>query len=593
MNRLHQVVQLQVKNHYKQLVLVMILMIIAGGFQAISPWPFKLLIDNVLGDELLDSTHLIGRVVTNIDSSQQLGLLVIVLYFLIAILSNAIEYVQSIYTNLVMRRIIEGFSLAVFQNLESFDIGYYRQQDVGDYTYRLSYDASTIGSLIEFGFIPIITSSIYLLITGTILWMMEPRLTIVTLAALPLLAWGLQFFNKRIARASQDSESRYSTLHSFIQQSLSQLKIVQAYRQETNMLNRYKQQVAGSLDADFQLNRLNLLMSLFVGILISLVYTAVIGMGIKSVFEGLLSPGLLIVYIFYLDNLTQPVINIANAVSSIKEDAARLERLEEFFDSQHQLLDTGSIDRVTDTSIRFMKVSVKGAHGEAILTDISCEFPAKSTTFIVGLSGSGKSSLTSLILRLMSQPEEGDICLGQYSVRDYQLETLRQTIALVPQETVLFNDTIRNVIAFGNPEATFEEVQTAARLAGADEFIERHPGRYAFKVGERGELLSGGQRQRLVLARAYLKRAPVLILDEVFAHQDPETRKRMLDNLRQFSVGRTVIGVTNNFEVVLPQDRVLVLHRGQIVYQGTYEQMKSAQVFSAITNQVTIGEGVS
>lgn len=592
MSRLNQVILEQIKIHAKQLGAIIGLMMVSSAIQVISPWPFKILIDNVLGSELVDISTPLGSLLNRFESPQSLGVFVIVVYFVISIASNIADYIQSHYTNRVIRRIIQNFSTSAFKNLESFDIGYYQQQDVGDYTYRLSYDASTIGSLIEFGGMPIITSSVYLIFTSAILYSMDPRLTIITLLALPVLAFGLQFFNKQITIASQESETRYTTLHSFIQQSLSQLKIIQAYRQESNLLTRYKQQITSSLDADFKLNRLNLLMSLFMGVLVTIIYTAVIGLGIDSVFAGNMSAGLLIVFIFYLDNLTQPVITIANAVSSIKEDVVKLNRLEEFFDSQHQLMDSGNITEVTDTTIKFIQVSVIGAQKEVILSDINCEFPEKTLTYVIGLSGSGKSSLTSLILRLMNQLDYGDIMMGPYSIRDYKLETLRQTIALVPQETVLFNDTIRNIIAFGNPEATFEEVKAAAKLAVADEFIDRHPGNYAFKVGERGELLSGGQRQRLSLARAFLKRAPVMILDEVFAHQDPETRSALLKNLQDYSVGRTVLAVTNNFEIVRPFDRVLVLHRGHIVYQGNYEMLKAAKVFSAITNWQSSGEGV-
>ncbi|MBU1931669.1 ABC transporter ATP-binding protein/permease [Patescibacteria group bacterium] len=574
MSRIKQVIIQEVKPYFWRLVFVLSLMFLATASQAITPWPFKFLIDNVLGDELVDRYSFIGRIVSWFKNKQTLGFFVVFLFFASNIISSIVGYFQSIETAKVIRNIIYRFSEAAFENLQMFDIGFYRKQDVGDYIYRLSYDVSALGEMIESGILPIIASGLYFIGTTIILLLINVQLTLLSFGILPFFALSLYLINQRVVKASRKAEFRYSALFTFVQQALSQLKITQAYLQEKRQLRQYNKKMDSSLASDFKVVKLNLILSLIVGIIIGASYSFIIGLGINTVSTGQLSAGLLIVFIFYLDNLTAPVLDIIDGISLIKQNWVRINHMREFFNQKSHIKDAGVIDKMPDIDIRFDKVTLLGVHKKPILKNISCHVKPGKITAIIGTSGSGKSSFIALILRLINEPSRGRIYIGKHELKDYRLDCLRQHIAFVPQENILFNDSIKNIIAFGNPKASPAEIQTAAKLAVAHEFSINRPGGYDFKVGDQGNLLSGGQRQRLALARAYVRQAKILVLDEVFSAQDDMTKTKVLDNLRQYARGKTVVLVTNTLDVLKKSDNVILIDKGKVKYSGKFAGLK-------------------
>jgi ABC-type bacteriocin/lantibiotic exporter with double-glycine peptidase domain len=258
----------------------------------------------------------------------------------------------------------------------------------------------------------------------------------------------------------------------------------------------------------------------------------------------------------------------------MKQSYIRLSRITSLFNPKLHTKDVGTVTKITDSNIRFSEVTLQGQHREKILQDVSCTFKANTINALIGVSGSGKSSLTALILRLIDHPDVGDIHIGEYPITAYKLESLRKSIAYVPQEAVLFNQSISDVISFGNPNIPQSEIRQAAKLADADTFIKHHPGGYNFKVGDQGNLLSGGQRQRLLLARAYVREAKIMILDEVFASQDPATRKHIMKNLRMYAEGRTVILITNILDVLDESDNIVLMDEGTVVKSGSYKELE-------------------
>lgn len=563
---------------------VVLTMLAATGFSLLTPWPFKLLIDNVLGGELIDTSTWIGKILAVFTTRESLGVFVVFLYLSSNVFANLFVYAKSIVSSLVINKLEYEFSEQAFNNLEAFDYGFFRNRDIGDYIYRLSYDVSALYDLLDGGIFPITTSLLFLSIATVVLYSIDVRLTLLSLTVIPLLAISLVILNNLTTRASKRSETSNSILYSYVQQTLSQLKIIQAYSREKTTLDLYNRKMASSLDYEFRLFRLNFILSMTTGIIIALTYSLIIGLGIRSIFTGQLTAGLLLVFLYYLDNLTSPIITIIYAVSSIKQSTVRIGRLGEFFNSRYHIHDTGMMNCISDTSIEYRHVSLDGDHGEKILSDISCGFPAGSFTAVVGVSGSGKTSMTGLLLRFIDKPDDGEILIGGENILEYKLTVLRQTLAYVPQEPILPDETIRHIIAFGKESVTEDEIRNAARLAGADEFIERHPGGYDFKVGEQGNLLSGGQRQRLMLARAFVRNARILVLDEIFASVDPKTRKYMLDNLRKYAIGKTVILVTNQLDILEDSDRVIIMRKGKITHTGVFGELKIQNFMHTLMN---------
>lgn len=553
-----------------RLLWILALMMFVVGIEAISPWPFKFLIDNVLGNETFDPGTFPAKVFNLFNSQQYFGYFVVFMFFLISLLSSFLEYFRSIATKNTIREIIFRFSQLAFKNMESFDIGFFRKQEVGDIIYRLSYDVTSLGDFIELGILPFISSALYLILTTIFMLTISIKLTLISLAVVPVLAIGLYNFNKHIDSMTKKSERWNSMVFSYVQEVLNQLKIVQAFSEEKKESEVFDKTMGSSLKTDVRLYRLNFLLSLLVGVIIAISYSIIIAIGISYFFNGELTTGLLIVFIFYLDNLTNPILDIIYASSSLKESWVKINRMSEFFSKKTKMHDLGTLNTFNNFAIEFKNVTLEGTMGKKILDNISLKIKPGKLTVIVGVSGSGKTSLVSLIPRLINTPSHGEIIIGNHNVNEYKLEDLRKEISIVPQETVLFNQTIYDIIAYGKPGCTLEEVKKAAALAGAAEFIHDHPNGYHFKVGEEGNFLSGGQRQRLMLARAFIKNANIYIFDEPLSSLDIKTRSEVWKKILEVCHNKTTIIVSNVLDVITKADDVIFMNKGKIVETGNH-----------------------
>lgn len=581
MKRIDKTIITEIRLLVPQLFIVLLLMFGSIVFQALSPWSFKILLDEVLGFSN-SSENTTVSFLSFLFTRESLGYIALFIFFASSILVNLFDYFQLILLKSTLRNIIHNLATKVFNNLELFGMKFFKQHETGDYIYRLDSDIYAVSSLIENGILPVITSSIYLIITVVIMFFIHVQLTLIALAALPFLVGGMYVLNNKIVAISKKSERANSTVYSFIQQALTQLAVIQAFHQEKAELRKYDTKVTHALGYDFRLDKLNAILSLIIGLLIAINYTAIIGYGIREVFNNALTTGLLIVFIFYLDNLTNPVLSIIYAISSFKENHVKINRLADFFNSHAFTTNTGTLTHIENFTIEFKDVDLYDSPDNRILQNINLTIAAGTVTVLIGMSGSGKSSLLSLLPRFI-EPSSGHILLGDHPITDYTLETLRNNISYVPQDIYLFNDTIRNIISFGRPEATFKEIQHAARLAYADEFIENHPHGYDFRVGEGGVFLSGGQRQRLMIARAFLKNAPIVIFDEPLSSLDLETRTKVWKNIQEFCIGKTAIIISNILDVVTSGDTVVVLENGKVLTTGkSHDLLSNKKIYNVI-----------
>ena len=539
-------------------------------FEIISPWPFKVLIDNVLNPVPLVGGTRIDDFLSTFKSREILGFFVVLVYFLSSFMHSIAEYMHAIITQKVTQRMIANFSKKAFENLEGLAIGFFKKQKIGDYIYRLSYDVHALGEFLEEGLLPIITSTVALIAAIVVMLLISVKLTLLALIALPILAFGLWSFNDHVAYTTKRAEFFGSAISSFIEEALSHLKIIQAFSQEKRQSIRFGRKADASLESDVSLYRVDYLLTLLVGLVIAMSYSFIIIYGIRSVFEGTLTTGLLVVFIFYLDHLTVPIISIIYASVALKQSYVRISRMNEFFTQKTHTVETGAITEVTDTTIKFDHVTFRGDKKVKILDDVSFEIKPNQRTIIFGLSGSGKTSILNLLLRFADTPSAGNIYIGGVNIKEYDAPRLRDAISFIPQEITLFDDTIRNNIAFGSKgESTLKEIKTAAKLAAAADFIRRMPGGYNYRVGEAGNLMSGGQRQRIMIARALMKKeAKILLFDETFSALDVKSREEVLHNMYEFSQGKTTVIISNVFSIIGAADHVIVLNRGKVIYDG-------------------------
>lgn len=556
-----------------QIALILILLLIATGIETLVPWPFKILIDNVLGNELLDTKTFIGHLINQFSSTGSAGLFVVVFYFSIVTLDHVANYFYSLWNNLVIQKITRAFATACFTNLTKLDYSYFRKKNVGTYIYKLNYDITAPADIIESSILPIISSSVYLGITIFILASINLMMAAISLAVLPFLSFSMYYMNKKISAASNDLEHKNGALYTFVEQTISQLKIIQAYTQSHSILKNYENTVWKSLLTELKLYRYSIILTLVNGIIIGILYTVIISIGIQRVDAGTLSSGLLIVFIFYMDNVISPIKDIIGSISSYKQSFAQLKNTADIFNPQYHLKDTGTLTSLKNYLIEFKDVTIKDDKGRKILSDISFTAPEKLFTVIIGKSGSGKSSLFQLLLRLTDSLDSGKIEIGGHLLKEYTVQTLRNHIAYVPQESELFDESISRVISFGKENATAAEIREAAKLAVADEFIDKRAGGYQSRVGEGGNFLSGGERQRLLLARAYLRGADILLLDEILSAQDAATQAKIMEGLREYGKNKTVLMITHTYALLLPKDHVIVIEDGKIFAEGTYQEL--------------------
>jgi len=558
------------------------------GLEAVAPWPFKILLDNVLSDNPIALGSGLGIFAYIFRSRDLLGFFAILVYFLSTFSLTIVEYVKDVVAKKIVKSLIVGFSKNAFKNLQSLAIGFYNKQQIGDYIYRLSYDVSALGELVEHGLLPLVISSLYLMVTAAIMFLISVKLALLSLAALPFLAIGLYSFNNYLAHATKRSEILNSAAFSFIEEALTHLKIIQAFSRERRESKAFNEKMEMSLKSDTVLYRLDFLLTLLVGIVIAVSYSVIILYGIRSVFAGTLTTGLLIVFIFYLDNLTNPILAIIDAAAATKQSYVKIMRMEDFFSPRTHLKNLGTTMAIHDTGIRFEHVTLRIGRGRKVLNDVSFEIEPRKRTVIFGVNGSGKTSIVNLLMRFIDKPTSGKIFIGGISLENYNLKALRDSIAFVPQEITLFDDTIYANIAFGIEHATLRDIRQAAHLAAADEFIENLPGKYNFNVGEGGNFISGGQRQRLMLARALVKKeAKILLFDETLSSLDVKSRKEVIDNIYTFSRGKTTIIVSNIFSVVGTADSVIVLNKGRVLYSGPAHRLpKELSLYKMIVDNV-------
>ncbi len=555
---------------------VFALVLLAVGFRALAPLPFKILIDNVLNKEPLEASGWLGQFLSYLRSPESLAIFAVLLFTISNVMTSMSEYFSSINTKKFSKQIVQSFSQKAFDGLQKLSMRHYKTQKVGSYLYRLSYDVSALGNLFEDGILPLVTNLLYLLATVVILFWIDTRLALLSLVILPILAFGLYIFNRKTDWATAQSEKSNSLLFGFIEEVLNQLRTIQSFNRQKEHSKIFGQKEEVALGNEVTVFGLGYLLDVMIGVMIGLGYGLVILFGIRDVFSGQLSAGLLIAFIFYLDNLAYPLVFLLTGVTVLKEQYIKFSNMFEFFKPEFYVKDQGQLTTIANPEVVFKDVTIYGSHNMPILKKVSFKIPVGKRTVLVGVSGSGKTTIASTILRFY-ESDKGEVLIGGKNIMDYSVQSIREAIAYLPQEIILFNDTIKNNIAFGNPQATLEEIKTAARLAQAEEFIEALDKGYDFGVGSGGANLSGGQKQRILLARAFLKKhAQILIFDEPISSLDIKTRQAVLKSIYDFGQNKTTLIISNILEVADDADQVILIDDGEILHIGKSTTLKES-----------------
>jgi len=460
----------------------------------------------------------------------------------------------------------------LFAHLETLSYSYYQRMRTGDIMARVTNDLSAVRMLMGPA---IMYSANTLVFTAAALWFMvhnSPRLTLYAFLPLPIVSVTIQYFGRRIHERFERIQAMFSEISARAQENFSGARVIRAYVQEEAEIASFETANQEYVARSLKLVRLMGMLWPTLELMLGLAMVLVLWMGGREVLAGRMQIGAFTAFNIYMMQLTFPIIALGWVVNIFQRGTASLVRLNEVLQEQPAIKDESSAKKQeVKGEIEFRKLNFE-YDGKRVLHNLNLHIPAGSSMAIVGLTGSGKSTLVNLIPRIYDAAP-GTVLLDGRPIREFSLASLRGSIGFVPQETFLFSDHIRENIALGVESATDQEILDAADAANIAADIEGFPERYQTMVGERGITLSGGQKQRTAIARALIRNPRILILDDALSSVDTHTEDKILNHLREVMQGRTTIFISHRVSTVRNADRIAVLHDGKIVELGTHDEL--------------------
>jgi ATP-binding cassette, subfamily B, bacterial len=546
------------------------------GMTLLKPWPLKLVLDSVILEKksLTDALPLLPSVVDAWDKHLVLTVLCIALVCIV-VLESFFGYWQKILFSLVGQSATTDVLEHVFMHMQTLPktAGETR---TGDVIVRLTSDVKTLRDLLVNHVQKLGTYAMTFLSTVAVMLWMNWQLTLLGLVVVPFIYSASYYFSRNIRVAAKRKRTKEGAVASIVQEALQSASLVQAFAQEDAERRRFRVEARDSLDASLESTRLGGAFTRSIKVLNTIGTALVVWFGASRAIDGTLSPGDLIVFAAYINELYTPIQNVSELAVQFMESLVSGERVLDLLHTAPRIKDNPHAVKAPAFrgKVEFDNVTFGYQESAPVLNGISFTVAPGQTVAIVGGSGTGKSTILNLLLRFFD-PWHGRVCIDGEDIRKYKLKSLRRQISVVLQDAILFRRTVRENIAYGKSGASFEEIVAAAKAAEAHEFIEAMPDGYDTMLDEQGGNLSGGQRQRLALARAFLRNAPVLILDEPTSGLDAVTEAQLTSTLDELARGKTTIIIAHRFSTIDKADCILVLEGGRVAQQGTHAELMS------------------
>jgi len=559
------------------LAAILAAMLVQTAMSVAAPWPLKIVLDNVVGVH-----HLPPRVVEILRpflseaDKMRIAAAAAIATIAIALLGALASYVGNYYTTSVGQWVANDLRMRTYHHLQQLSLRYYSEHETGSLLSTITTDVQTIQGFASSSTLGILVDLFTIVGMLFIMFWLNWDFTLIIVALTPIMLLLISRFKKAIKKATKEVRKQQSNIVQVVTKDLQSMRVIKAFGRQDLEQEELSEVSKATVQAALRARRVKALLSPLVTITVSLCTAFVLWRSSALILKGAMTAGALTVFLFYLTNFFKPVQDLAKMTNSIAQTAVGVERIRAILDADDVIPQKPDAREPQPFrgEITFQNVAFAYSPDAPVLKDVSFRIKAGQMVGIVGPTGSGKSTVVGLIPRFYD-PTAGKITIDETDIREYTLSGLRNQIAYVLQETVLFQGTVAENIAYGRGGATREEIVEAAKLANADEFIARMPHGYDTMVGDRGDTLSGGQRQRIGIARAIIRNNPILILDEPTAALDTESEQQVIEALERLMKGRTVITIAHRLSTIRDAHNILVLKDGIVAEQGTHDQLVS------------------
>lgn len=546
-----------IKPYMHRLLFAMVCTIMAAAGNLYIPWIIKDMIDEVLADKN-------GTMLNWIAAS----------IIAIFIVRGLFWYGQNYLMSYVGQSVIIDIRAAVFKKLQRLSVSFYDKNKTGTIMSYVTNDVNTLQSAMVENTIEMITEGFILIGSVVAMIYLDWRLTLFTVCTFPVVLWFMEFFGKKIRKTGGRIQECTADITSVLQESVTSARVIKSFVREDYEVDRFDVENKANFRANMKNAQLMATLTPVVELVAAIGVTMIIWYGGNNVINGTITAGSLVAFLTYAVNISNPIKRLTRVIGNIQKALAAAQRVFMIIDMPEEIAESRDAKQLPEVSgkVEFQNVSFAYNDKGNVITDLSFSVKPGEVIAIVGPSGAGKSTIANLLPRFYDV-NKGDIKIDGHSVREVTLDSLREQVGIVPQETMLFNGSVYNNILYGRLDATKEEIEAAAKAANAHDFIMQLTDGYETKLGDRGVNLSGGQRQRIAIARAILKNPRILILDEATSALDTESERVVQEALDRLMVGRTSFVIAHRLSTVKNADKILVLEKGNLVESGTHDEL--------------------
>ena len=546
-----------IKPYMHRLIFAMFCTIMAAAGNLYIPWIIKDMIDEVLADKN-------GTMLNWIAAS----------IIAIFVVRGLFWYGQNYLMSYVGQSVIIDIRAAVFKKLQRLSVSFYDKNKTGTIMSYVTNDVNALQSAMVENTIEMITEGFILIGSVVAMIYLDWRLTLFTVCTFPVVLWFMEFFGKKIRKTGGRIQECTADITSVLQESVASARVIKSFVREYYEVDRFDVENRANFRANMKNAQLMATLTPVVELVAAIGVTMIIWYGGNNVINGTITAGSLVAFLTYAVNISNPIKRLTRVIGNIQKALAAAQRVFMIIDMPEEIAESRDAKQLPEVSgkVEFQNVSFAYDDKGNVITDLSFSVKPGEVIAIVGPSGAGKSTIANLLPRFYDV-NKGDIKIDGHSVREVTLDSLREQVGIVPQETMLFNGSVYNNILYGRLDATKEEIEAAAKAANAHDFIMQLTDGYETKLGDRGVNLSGGQRQRIAIARAILKNPRILILDEATSALDTESERVVQEALDRLMVGRTSFVIAHRLSTVKNADKILVLEKGNLVESGTHDEL--------------------